>query len=107
MIKWIALFLNHCTVAIWLDGQTCDQEAVQIGVPQRLSAAPILFMLFTVVLCKILTKDNKKAEIKIYGYIDDGFVIVRDSTKNRTSAKIQAIICNVEACTTKNRMVFD
>lgn len=64
-------------------------------------------MLFTAVLYKILTKKDKKAEIKLYGYVDDGFFIVRDSTKNRTSAKIQAIICNIEAYAAKNRMIFD
>lgn len=107
MIKWVASFLNNHTAAIRLDGQTGDQEAVKIGVPQGSPAAPILFMLFTAPLFKILTKEDKKAGIKIRGYVDDGLLTARDSTEDRTAAKIQAIFCTVEAWAAENGMVFD
>ena len=47
LIRWVASFLTDRKAAIRLDGQTGDQESIQIGVPQGSPVAPILFMLFT------------------------------------------------------------
>ncbi len=65
MIKWVASFLNDRTSAVWLDEETNNQEPVKIRVPQGSPVAPILFMLFTAQLFKILTKEEKKAGMKI------------------------------------------
>lgn len=107
MIKWVASFLNNRTTAMGLDGQTGNQEAVKIRVPQGSPTAPILFMLFIDPLFKILTKKDKKSGIKIHGYVDDGILTARDLTEDRTAAKIQAIFCKVEAWAAENGMVFD
>lgn len=72
MIRLVASFLNNRIAAIRLDGITGDQEPVKIGVLQGSPIAPILFILFTARLFKLLTKNDKNAGMKIGGYVDDG-----------------------------------
>lgn len=82
MIRWVALFLNDRTAAVWLDGEISDQELVKIGVPQGSLIAPIFFMLFIALLFKILTKEEKKAGIKIRGYVNNGLLKAKASKKS-------------------------
>ena len=107
MIRWVASFLNDRTAAVRLDGEIGDQEPVKIGVPQGSPVAPILFMLFTAPLFKILTKEEKKAGIKIRGYVDDGLLTARASKEVTSAAKIQETFAKIEAWATQNGMVFD
>ncbi len=74
IIKWIASFLNNFTAVLRLDGKTEDQESVKIGVLQGSPFTLILFMLFTGLLFKIPTQEDKNAKVKIRGYVDDGFL---------------------------------
>lgn len=59
--------------------------------------APIFFILFITPLFQILTKKVKKAEIKICGYVNDGFLIARAIKKINTITKIQEIFVKIEA----------
>ena len=107
MIGWVASFLNDCTAAVRLDRETGDQEPVKIGLPQRSPVASILFMLFTAPLFKILTKEKKKAEMKICGYVNDGFLTARTSKEVTSSAKVQETFAKIKAGAIQNGIVFD
>ena len=107
MIRWVASILNNRTAALGLDGETGDQEPVKIRVPQGSPVAPILFMLFTVPLFKILTKEDKNAGIKIRGYVDDGLLTSRAQKEKISVAKVQETFIKVETWATENGMVFD
>ncbi len=107
LIRWVASFLNDRTAALRLDGQTGDQEPVKIGVPQGSPSAPILFMLFTAPLFKILTKKEKKAGLSICGYVDDGLLTSRAQDEVLSTAKIQTVFTKIESWATENGMVFE
>lgn len=107
IIRWVASFLNNRTAAVRLDGETGNQEPVKIGVPQGSPVAPILFMLFTAPLFKILTKEDKNAGIKIRGYIDDGLLTTRAPKEDISANLIQATFAKVEAWAAHNGMIFD
>ena len=78
-----------------------------MGVPQGSPAAPILFMLFTAPLFKILTKEEKKAGIKIRGYVDNGLLTSRAPKEDMSAVKIQETFAKVETWANQNGMVFD
>ena len=101
MIRLVASFLKR------LDGEIGDQEPVKIEVPQGSPVAPILFMLFTAPLFKILTKEEIRAGMKIRGYVDDGLLTARASKEVTSTAKIQETFAKVEAWAAQNGMVFD
>lgn len=107
MIRWVASFLNGRSAAVRLDGEISTQEPVKIGVPQGSPVAPILFMLFTAPLFKILTKDEKNGWDKIRGYVDDGLLTARASQEATSVAKIQGTFSAIEAWATENGMIFD
>lgn len=69
--------------------------------------APILFMLLTVLLFKILTRENKNVGIKIRGYADDSLLTARASKKDTGAYLIQATFVQVEAWAAYNEMIFD
>lgn len=75
-------------MAFRLEGVTGDQELVKIGILQGSPVASILFMLFTALLYKILTKNEKNAGIKIRGYVDNGLLTSRAQKKEINVAKI-------------------
>lgn len=102
MIRRVASFLNNRTAALRLDGETGDQEPVKIGVPQGSPVAPILFMLFTAPLFKILTKEDKNAGIKVRGYVDDGLLTSRAQKEKISVAKVQETFIKVETWATEN-----
>ncbi len=56
--------------------------------PQRSLVALILFMLFTVSLFKILTKEEKNARVKIRRYEDDDVLTLNGQKKDVSTAKI-------------------
>ncbi len=101
------MFLNDRTAAVRLDRETGDQEPVKIGIPQGSPIALILFMLFTAPLFKILTKEEKKARIKIRGYVDNGLLTARSSKGVTSAAKIQETFAKIEAWAIQTGMVFD
>lgn len=107
MIRWVASFLNNRTVEVRLDGETGDHEPVKIGVPQGSPVTPILFMLFTAPLFKILTKEEKKPRMKIRGCVDGGLLTSRPSKKDISAVKIQETFAKVESWATQNSIVFD
>lgn len=77
IIQWIVSFFKNGKVAVCLDGETDIQEPVKIGVLQGFPISPIFLMLFTTPIIKIFTKEDKNAEIKICGYIDNGLLTMR------------------------------
>lgn len=107
MIRWVISFLNRCTAAVRLDREISTQKPVKIGVLQGLSVTPILFMLFTILFFKILTKDEKMAEIMIRRYVDDSFLTARASKKATSIAKIQETFSAIEVWVIENDMIFD
>ena len=107
MIKWVASFLNDRTAALRLDGETGDQEPVKIGVQQGSPVAPIIFMLFTAPLFKILTKEDKIAGVKIRRYVDDSLLTSRAPKEDISTAKIQETFAKVESWAIKDGMAFD
>ena len=68
--------------AIWLNRTTGMQEAIEIGVLQRSSIAPILFMFFTTPLFKLFSNEKKKASVIIYGYIDNKLITCRGNSES-------------------------
>ena len=64
-------------------------------------------MLFTAPLFKILTKEEKKARIKIRGYVDNGLLTARALKEVTSTAKIQETFAKIEAWATQNDIVFD
>ncbi len=68
---------------------------------------PILFMLFTAPLFRILTKKEKKAKMKIRGYVDDGLLTAKTSKEVTSIAKIQETFAKIEAWAIQTGMVFD
>ena len=64
-------------------------------------------MLFTALLFKVLTKEEKRMGIKICGYLDNGLLTARASNEDATTIKIQATFAKVEAWAAQNGMVFD
>lgn len=64
-------------------------------------------MLFTAPLFKILTKQGKKAGMKIFGYVNNGFLIARVSKKVISIAKIEKTFAKIEAWATQNNIVFN
>ena len=97
LIRWVASLLNDRTAALRLDGKTGSQEPVKIGVPQGLPVAPILFMLFTAPLFKILTKEEKRGGLCIRGYVDDGLLTCRAKDETLSTSKVQTAFYKVEA----------
>lgn len=81
MIRWVVSFFSDRIAALRLDGKMGDQESVKTGVPQGSPIAPILSMLFTAYLFKILTKEDKNAGIKIRRYVDNGLLTSRGPEK--------------------------
>lgn len=81
-------FHNNRTATIRQDDQTSDLAAVKIGVLQGSPAVLIVFILFIALLFEILTKEDKRAGIKICSDIDDGLLIVRDSIEDKITPKI-------------------
>ncbi len=106
MIIWVAFFLNDWTASFRLDGKTEYQESVKIGTSLGSLVAPILIILFTAPLFKILTKD-KNAEVKVCGYVDDDILTSRSQKKDVSTAKIQKTFVKVEAWVIKSGMIFD
>ncbi len=92
---------------IRLDGQTGEQEPLQIGVPQGSPAAPIFFMLFTASLFKLFFYGNKKPGLAIRGYVDDSLIAACVKTEKDSIAKTQAAFLEVEKWAYENGMVFD
>lgn len=80
------------SAAIKLDGHTRNQEPIQIGVPQGFSALPILFILFTVPLFKILQGNNKKIGLKIRRYVDNRLL------RAKRTNEIQSVLLIQKAC---------
>lgn len=52
---------------------------------------PILFILFMVLLFKILNRENKRNRLKIQGYIDDGLLISIAISENKAIVKLEKI----------------
>lgn len=67
----------------------------------------ILFMLFTAPLFKILTKEDKNARVKIYGYVDNSHLTSRGPKEEVSAAKIQKTFVKVEVLVIENCMVFN
>lgn len=107
LIRWVVSFLNNRTAALRLDGETGIPEPVKIGVPEESPVAPILFMLFTASLFEIPTKEEKRAGLRIRGYVDDGLLTCRAKDESLSTAKVQLAFCEVEAWAEENGMIFD
>lgn len=107
LIRWVSFFLKDRKAAIRLDGQTGEQEPVQIGVPQGSPAAPILFILFTASLFKLFFHENKKPGLAIRGYVDDGLITACAQTEKDSVSKIQNTFLEVGRWAYENGMVFD
>lgn len=107
LIRWVASFLADRSAAIRLDGHTENQEPIQIGVPQGSPVSPILFMLFTEPLFKILQGNNKKTGLKICGYVDDGLLTAKATDEANIVLQIQEAFRKVELWAHQNGMVFD
>lgn len=107
LLCWVASFLSDRSAAIRLDGHTGDQEPIQIGVPQGSPALPILFMLFTAPLYKILQGNNKKAGLTIRGYVEDGLLTARATNETKSVILIQEAFEKVEQWAHQNGMIFD
>lgn len=91
------MFLNDRTTAVWLDEEISDKESIKIGVQQELPAAPIFFMLFIAPLFKILTKEEKKARIKIRSFVDNSFLTAKTFKEVTSTAKIQDTFAQIGA----------
>ena len=100
-------FLTDRKAAIRLDGQTGDQESIQIGVPQGSPVAPILFMLFTAPLFKLFSNEKKEIGISIRGYVDDGLLTARHKSVQANVSKIALAFKKPEQWAYDNGMVFD
>lgn len=107
LIRWLASFLNDRAAALRLDGEKGDQEPVKIGIPQGSPVSPILFMLFTAPLFRILTREEKKTGLSIRGYVDDGLLTCRAKDETLSTAKVQPVFSKIEAWASENGMVFD
>lgn len=97
LIRWVASFLTNRKAAIRLDGYTGIQEKIQIGVPQRSPAAPILFMLFIAPLFNLFLGDKKEPGIATRGYVDDGLLTFGGACEQICIAKIIAAFKKVES----------
>ncbi len=64
-------------------------------------------MLCTAPLFKILTKEEKKAGMRIRRYVDDGLLTAKASKKVTRTAKIQETFAKIEAWEIQNGIVFD
>lgn len=107
LIRWVASFLNERTAAIRLDGQTGKQEVIEIGVPQGLTVAPILFMLFTVPLFKLFHGRNKQPGLTIRGYVDDELLRAKAQKEELGAKMIESAFAKVKKGADENGMIFD
>lgn len=69
--------------------------------------ALIFSILFIILLFQILIKEEKKDRIKICGYIDNKFLIVKVSKKLTIIAKFQEIFAKIKFRKTQNGKIFD
>lgn len=68
---------------------------------------PILFILFTILLFKILQRNNKKTGLKICRYVDDKLDIAKAIDKTKSTLHIQGAFRKVELWVYQNSIVFD
>lgn len=107
LTRWIASFLTDRKFAIRLDGQTGDQESIQIKAPQGSPVAPILFTLFIAPLFKLFSNEKKVTGISIRKYVDDGLLTARNKSVQTGESKIAIAFKKVEQWAYDNGMVFD
>ena len=88
--------MTNRKAAICLDGQTRNQESVQIDVPQDSLLAPILFLLFTAPLFKLSSNKKKKAGISIRRYFDDGFLTMWHKSVQTSVSRIALALKKVK-----------
>lgn len=67
-----------------------------IRVPQSLSVALILFMLFTAPLFKLFSLTAKEPGVPIRGYVDDGLLTCQAKKEEFLATRIAAAFLKVE-----------
>lgn len=80
---------------------------LKIRVLQNWSISLILFILFTILLIKILNEKNKKAKFKIKEYIKDSLLILIAVSENKAVVKLEKVFTIAKNWIYNNVLSFD
>lgn len=80
---------------------------LKIRVLQDWSISLILFILFTILLIKILNEKNKKAKFKIKEYIKDNLLILIAVSENKAVVKLEKVFTIAKNWVYNNVLNFD
>lgn len=80
---------------------------LKIRVLQDWSISLILFILFTILLIKILNEKNKKAKFKIKEYIKDSLLTLIAVSENKAVVKLEKVFTIAKNWVYNNGLSFD
>lgn len=101
-IRWICSFLSERSTSQVIDGWVLASRPVQVGIPQGSPISPLLFLLHTTPIYRLI----RAYGVQVIGYIDDITVYTRGTATGNT-AKLTRVLKAIHSWSDVHHMEID
>jgi hypothetical protein len=87
-IRWVYHFMSERSTSLIIDGTPYPNQSIRTGIPQGSPVSPLLFLLYSAPLYKIVEAEGAK----IIGFVDDVTISVQGDSLDENTEKLSGIL---------------